>query len=283
MRPLFATLLAAGLLAGAALLHAQQPPPAPAEPADARIARLIADLDSKRFAVRERATRELMALKAEAIEPLEKALGQASSVEVLRRIRAILETLAIYQPGGDVVDGLKLRLTADRAAVKMGETVNLRTVLCNMTEKPLNVYIGYTYCGTYFECGSALHRAAPVVKGKLLSDTPARCEVGFCGTGAGPIYVTVQPKSLVGFHTPATLMEKNGKKGYALGKGRFFFLDSAGGDEAVRMVLTVTPGDNVRRPARPGLKGSGIRPAKEDALFWTGTLRSNDVRIKLAQ
>jgi hypothetical protein len=280
MRTRAAIVLAVTLFAAAPPLPITgQQSAAPARATAEQVARLIADLDSSRFVLRERATRELLALKAQAVGPLRKALGQGGSVEFVRRASAILDSLAVYLPGGEAVNGLKLRLTADRDTVRMGETVKLTTALCNMTDKPLNVYIGYTYCGTYLECGSALHRAAPAVKGKELGEVAPQCKVGFCGTGAGPMYVTVPPKGLVTFQTPVTAVEMNGKDAYALGKRRFFVLESAGGIDAVRMVLTATPADNVLR----GSKGVAVRPADEHAPSWTGAVRSNDVQIKVAR
>jgi len=49
------------------------------------------------------------------------------------------------------------------------------------------------------------------------------------------------------------------------------------------MTLSASKEDNQPRPARPGLKGEGIRPADEDAPFWIGTIRSNDVQLKIAE
>jgi len=131
-------------------------------------------------------------------------LATGQSLEVKCRARAILDKLAIYEPGGDVVNGLKVRLTADRVILKPGEAVKLTTTLCNMTDKPLNVYVGYTHCGNYIECGSALRQAVPA-PGKPASEIEPKCTVGFCGTGTGPIYVTIAPKSAFTYETPAML------------------------------------------------------------------------------
>jgi hypothetical protein len=63
----------------------------PEKPVDAaRINRLIADLDSDQFAVRERASKDLGALGSTAGRQLRQALEKKPSVETTRRIKAIL-------------------------------------------------------------------------------------------------------------------------------------------------------------------------------------------------
>ncbi len=256
--------------------------PALGQPADDRIARLIASLDATQFAQRDQATRELLALEGAAIEPLREALKTKRSLEFTRRVQTILDALAIHEPGGPVVDGLKVRLIVEGAPAKVGDKARLVTILCNMTDKPLNVMVGYTTCGNYFECGSALRRVAPA-KGKD-GEIEAKLLVGgFCGTGAGPIYVTLPAKTAVPFETPTKLMHRApGGATLALGKHEYFGIDTAPDSDRVRMVLTVTKGDNTPRPVRPGLKGEGIRPTDEDARFWVGVVRSNEVRLQIA-
>jgi RNA polymerase sigma factor (sigma-70 family) len=68
----------------------------PAEAADAaRVARLLADLDSKRFAERERAARALEKLADSVEEPLRRALSGGPSAEVRRRVQAVLDKLDV--------------------------------------------------------------------------------------------------------------------------------------------------------------------------------------------
>jgi hypothetical protein len=268
------TVVAFGLFAVPGM--ARQPAAAPKADA-ARIARLIEALGSAEFAERERAGRELLALEDAAVEPLRKALAMKRGLEFTRRAEALLEALAIHEPGGEVVKGLKLRLSADRTTVKPGETVTLTTTLCNMTDRPLNVKVGYTTCGNYLECGAALRQDRPV-PGKPAAELRPKCKVGFCGTGAGPIYVTVPAKRALRFQTQATRPPRQAV--YTLGKAGFFEFERTGGPDVLRVMLLVARGDNLPRPARPGMKGTGIRPADETAPFWHGTIRSNDVRLQ---
>jgi WD40 repeat protein len=63
----------------------------PTQSVDAeRVRRLIADLDSDQYAVREKASNELRALGPAAGEPLRRALAKSHSVEAGRRIEAVL-------------------------------------------------------------------------------------------------------------------------------------------------------------------------------------------------
>src|SRR5262249_50768245 len=84
--------LCIGLLVAVLSLTAQQPPPSAAnETSEARVERLIRELDSPRYAVRDRATRELRRLGAKAIAPLDKALAAPPRVEFERRVHLLLE------------------------------------------------------------------------------------------------------------------------------------------------------------------------------------------------
>jgi hypothetical protein len=83
-----------GLLAAVLPLAAQGPPPPPGGTIEAHIAGLIRELDSPRYAVRERAMRELGGLKEKTLAPLKQARAGRCSAEVARRIQILLDRLA---------------------------------------------------------------------------------------------------------------------------------------------------------------------------------------------
>jgi hypothetical protein len=281
MKARLAPWLCAGLLAAVLPLAAQQPPASPRETTAARIERLLRELDSPRFAVRERAQKELGELEEKAFLPLKKAVVAAPSCEFKRRAEKLLERLAIYEPGGEVVGGLKLRLTADRDKVKPGETVKLTTAVCNMTDKPVTVQVGYSYMGHYFECGARLRRVVPAgPKDKGPTEVSGQWQVGFCGTGARPLFATVPPKSLLTYTAPATVIQKDGKTFLAFGPpGRpagmhYLLLETPGGAaHALRVAHEVAPEQNRNPWRQPG------QPAENLADFWSGKVRSNDVQL----
>jgi hypothetical protein len=62
-------------------------------PRDGRVARLLDDLDSDEFAVREKASRELARMGKSVESVLRVALGQKPSVEKRRRLQALLKAL----------------------------------------------------------------------------------------------------------------------------------------------------------------------------------------------
>jgi hypothetical protein len=60
---------------------------------DEQLTRLLVDLDSERFETRERATLELQRLGEQAEPALRKALADKPSLEVSRRLQALLDHL----------------------------------------------------------------------------------------------------------------------------------------------------------------------------------------------
>jgi RNA polymerase sigma factor (sigma-70 family) len=75
-----------------------------AKPVDTkRIERLIADLDDGQFGVRAQATKELEALAEHAVPALRKALAGKPSVEVRRRLEALLDRLEAVGPSAETI------------------------------------------------------------------------------------------------------------------------------------------------------------------------------------
>src|SRR5439155_8384254 len=92
---------------------------------EGRLARLITDLDSGRFAVRERAARELEGLGSAAEPALRKALAGRPSVEARNRMAKLLEQEA-RQRSSPTPDRLRqmrtleaLELAGDREARRL--------------------------------------------------------------------------------------------------------------------------------------------------------------------
>jgi len=82
-------------------------------PTSAAVARWIADLDSTHFKTRERASKELLALKEAALEPLKDALRNTKrTLEQRRRIERLLSEVRVYGREGEPYKGLRLVLRA---------------------------------------------------------------------------------------------------------------------------------------------------------------------------
>jgi hypothetical protein len=278
-------------------LRSQEAPKATVNPPDpGTIQKLIKDLEAPDYPTRERASRELVRLEEYALEPVKRAVAGAQSLELAARGRRILNQLAIHEPGGEVVAGLKLRLTASQETIKHGQVVWLTSHLANMTHQDLNVQVGYTTCGNYFECGSTLRRI--LHDGK--EEQPA-WKVGFCGTGAGPVFQTLPPRSVVAFQTQVALLMQQqdnslcfslGSGGYtsfgvakaatrptAVVRGNVIRLPANLGTHTFQMLLAVTPEMTKDRGFALEGKYAGVRPANETARFWSGTVKSNNVCI----
>jgi dipeptidyl aminopeptidase/acylaminoacyl peptidase len=72
-----------------------------------RLARLVADLDNDRFAVREKASRELEQLAELAVPALRKVLDGQPSVEVRRRVEELLERFGTAVTSAERLRGLR--------------------------------------------------------------------------------------------------------------------------------------------------------------------------------
>lgn len=94
---------------------------------EAALARLIADLDSDMFAVRDRASRELEALGELAAPSLRKALKREVSAEVVRRVEDLLARSNSTSLGADQLRVLRAVEVLERLGTPEAEAV-LRTV-----------------------------------------------------------------------------------------------------------------------------------------------------------
>jgi RNA polymerase sigma factor (sigma-70 family) len=81
--------------------------PVAAPPNPLQTARLIADLDSEQFAIREKASAELAKLGESALPLLHKELARDPSPEVSRRIKALVEKATNPETSSDLLHGIR--------------------------------------------------------------------------------------------------------------------------------------------------------------------------------
>jgi hypothetical protein len=109
-------MLSIAALLTAANVAAAQPPEAPGQDKSqqASVGRLIADLDSNEFKVRDDATKALIKLGPPALDALRQALENAPSAEVRLRLKKVVEEIEIW--GGDNSE-LQLSELLDRVSI----------------------------------------------------------------------------------------------------------------------------------------------------------------------
>jgi WD40 repeat protein len=111
----------------------------PVAPPDAnRLARLLADLDSKNFAVRKQAAAELEQL-AELVEPaLRRALAEKPTLEVARQLEGLLEraTNVARSPRGEALRGVRALEVLEHIASPEARTL-VEALAAGMTEANL--------------------------------------------------------------------------------------------------------------------------------------------------
>ena len=136
-------LQASGALAGEAI---------PDETNLESIKSFIAQLEDEQFEKREAAVRALCRAGQPALEPLKQMLSgrKERSPGFLINARRLVELLDL---GGQAVDGLKIRLAADKTAVAPGGEIEFAITLCNLTEKAKILRPFYLPGVNYFECG----------------------------------------------------------------------------------------------------------------------------------
>jgi WD40 repeat protein len=100
---------------------------------------LVRDLDNRRFAVREKATRELKALGPAAVPILRQALEGKPTAEARRRMEQLLEILSGFALAPDVLQGLRavevLEKIATPPARKLLETLAAGLPTARLTEE----------------------------------------------------------------------------------------------------------------------------------------------------
>lgn len=261
---------------------------------------------------REAAIKMLIA-NADLAETKLRALG-TDDPEFMKRIAHVLQ----FVGGGEVVDGLRIRLSLDKQTIRPGETVHVTTTLMNLTDKPMQIEVGYTTSGNYFEAGSAFTNTfAPGSTGQAAPLKPASNLIGVCGTGAHAIVKTIEPMSTLSYKAPLTYAMtklppqrpvKQGEqpaqvKALKFTKNMFVFypVDTNGTvtftvqrtnrdirpkpqpKPQVKPQVIEGPGGVVRIQPAPVLIQPAWPQAKIDAdkPFWHGTMKSNTVQLKL--
>jgi hypothetical protein len=177
-------------------LAAQDKPP-DAGLVDRTITRLAA-ADSK---VADQAMIALIRGDRGSVPLLQAVLARQPAGAVAERARRALQICAIDAP---IVNGLKLGLAADQVRLAPGDAVTLTSTLCNPTDAPIAVFLGMSYSGNVLENAEGLARPVPPeAEGAVDGWIRARFgAVGFCGTGAKPIVVVVEPWSARQFRMP---------------------------------------------------------------------------------
>lgn len=157
----------------------------------------------------ERTIAKLANADAKAAEATTVALirGDQGSVPLLRAVLASRPAPAVRERAeralricsidAPIENGLKVGLQADQGALAAGKPIRLTSTLCNVTDRPIAVYLGMSYSGNVLENGLALVQQVPAgtpgaVDGRVAARFGA---VGFCGTGAQPIVAVVPPWS----------------------------------------------------------------------------------------
>lgn len=130
--------------------------------------------------------------------------GDRASVPLLRAVlaaepnaaaaRRARQALRICEIDAPIEKGLKVGLAADVETVKPGDAIRLTTTLCNVSDEPIALYLGMSYSGNVLENGASLARQETPAEKVESTWLQARFgAVGFCGTGAEPIVVRLEP------------------------------------------------------------------------------------------
>jgi hypothetical protein len=240
----------------------------------------IRNLGHADVAVRDAATAALVKVGPSVAAPIKEAMRQSDDPEFQARAKQVL---LMCRRGGEIVDGLQLTLTTDLETIAPADDVTLTTTIKNTTAKDINLCVGVSFSGVAFEAGSAL--AATDVHGTAL---PAHWTVGFCGTGAHGLYVTIPANSSIAYRMPLKLqgwperMQRENRTSFILAPGqghRMIAVPDDAGTIRVRMNYSV---------GAQGHRGFGellgpAQPANPAARYWNGEIQSNEVQLSVSR
>ena len=240
----------------------------------------ISNLVHDDASVRDAAATALVKIGPAVVEPLTKAMEQTDSPEFHGRARQIL---LLCKPGGAVVDGLQLTLTANATHIGRGEDVTLTTVIKNTTARDINLCVGISFSGVAFEVGSAL--VASDAHGIPLT---AHWTVGFCGTGAYGLNVTIPANGALTYRSPLKVqpwpdqLQREGRSKRILSPGPGHRMIAVpDGTETVRVKMSYSASG----PGRGfgGVEPVEARPTNPNARYWSGAIESNELQLAIAK
>ena len=245
-----------------------------------RVDKLLRDLDSGDVNEREMATAALMKMGKGLQGRLKRVIHRTNSEEVRARLRQVVGSFGVASGGGKLSNGLKIVLTTDKEALKTGDRIELKAVIWNATAQAMNVYVGYSTGGVNLVNGSTYDITAPSQE----SSAKPKWNVGFCGTGAGPVYTTISPFSFQEFKTTAVLGSAGSKAQYRFGPKGWVSIAAPQGD-LHRFRAVVTAGGQTTRivdsPFGGGARSAGSRPLDRSVPVWVGHAVSNEIGIKI--
>ena len=237
------------------------------------IVKWIANLDSKDFETRQRATRDVLALKEAALEPLKKALRLPNKELVFKaRVEKLLSQLALFEREGPAVNGLRISLLASNDTLRVGEEMMLITTLVNVSNKDLFIAVGSRTSGNDFTLAINLHC--------LLVTDQLQGSIAKQQARPVPQIIRLPAKDSIEFRTVVTLgrsgTRASDKVGLVLGFGEGFLELPTSGSHRLRIIHTgpTIDRDLLRKLARQGLNRLGP--------LWSGIVRSNDVVVSVA-
>lgn len=315
MRLLAAFLAVVVLAAPAFARSAPAPEPTP-QPAFDAVGIGLTMIQADEPNVREEGVRRLIPHADIAADRLRDLAAKSDNADLKKAIARVLQ----FAGGGEVVDGLRIRLEVDKTALRPGDKVNITTTLMNLTDKPMQLEVGYTTTGNYFESGSALTGSFTTGATGASAATRPQWTVGMCGTGAHAIVKTIEPMSTLTYTTPATFGEVNSQfgrvaapakpgepaapkpTGLILGKSKYSYIPlSANGTLTLNInrqnrdirpkpqpkVVAPKPVEGpegiVQIQPAPVLINPGFPQPKIDANkpFWHGPMKSNPIELKV--
>ena len=209
--------------------------------------------------------------------------GGPSNVPVLQKVLATTKdaacrtraerALALCVVDAPVANGVKVGLAAERKEVVPGQVVNLTATVCNVTDKPIALFVGLL--DNVLEDGTALQQCA--ADGAVLGQARF-CGRAHCGFGLVPIVEVLPPWSSRQFVLRATyrvelddefFVRHDGPRLTTTGRFVLPLADAEQGD-TVRLRLACTIDPELAKALDPSCNAD-----------WKGELCSNAVELRL--